>query len=157
MTQLRIIRSDEAVLGNTRIQAAANRYGLGVRFGSVENDLRAGTGVVVIADVGDDDPDADIAIYFHREEGDPAGVIWVVQIWGRSAKILRVFEAACVRAQALGALRFRWGNSTLPYSVQAATLTNATLSADGTYWEVTIAQALARIQTRIAQQGIPPL
>lgn len=159
MTTLRIIRADESSLGERRLRAAMERYGFPHRFGSVARDIQAGTGVVVIADVGDDDPDADIVVYFHREPDDPPGRIWVVQLWSRSARVLRVFEGVLVLLRVFGVSGARVAKGDLPYTQRAVQIgqpANAVTDM-GDFWEFSVPRMLPAVRTVIQRQGVPPL
>lgn len=159
MTTLRILNADDADLADRRLAAAMQRYGYPNRFGSVAADLRAGTGVIVIADVGDDDPDADIVVYFHREPDDPPGRIWVVQLWSRSARVLRVFEGVLVLLRVFGVSGARVAKGDLPYTQRAVQIgqpANAVTDM-GDFWEFSVPRGLPAVRTVIQRQGVPPL
>lgn len=159
MTTLIVIGANQAALGDARLRAAQLRYGLSGRFGSIETALRNGTAILVLADVGDADPDADIAILFVREPTDSANVIWVNQLWGRSARLLRVYEGALVLMRLSGIVTARVGKGTLPYTtaaVQIGQAANAVVDG-GTWWDFDTVKMLPAVRAVITAQGTPPL
>lgn len=156
MATFRMVRADESDLAERRLAFATARAGVPVKWGGIAASLAAGD-VILVGDVGDDDPDVDLFLWFHHERGEPMRTWWIQHLWGRSIKMLRIGEAACQFGLFMGATRVRWAKSTMAYGEQFATITNATLSPDGTYWEVPFAQALTRIQALIASRGDPPL
>lgn len=88
----------------------------------------------VIVDTGDDDsPSPKTICIMQRDPADPPKELWVVHIWGPSNRRLALFKFVCegIIAQfgvtALNPWFVKWGVG-LPYSVQAAALTGATVT-----------------------------
>lgn len=156
MATLTVLRgAEDAERAERRLAAARRRFGIGARWAGVLRDMAAGSGIVVIADVGDDDPDADIAIYFHREPDEPPHTIWVQELWTRSGRLLRVYEAACLIMQTFGITVARVGKSDAAYTTRAVQIGQPDDA--GEWWEFDVARMLARTRAVIQQRGEPPL